>query len=175
MRKKVVTSLVALMTVANLGVLPVQAGTISGEGTGQTQAEFTVTAEDLGGGLTVTIPDKVVLVKQPTGVIYEGTGTVTADGSIEPDKTVEIGVVGKRVEYTNSIVSTIKASGRARFDSATDVSDFGTNVMSEAYAKITAENLATGNPTITLGLDTDGEIKYMGTYTGVVDFNVSIS
>lgn len=64
----------------------------AGEDSGSADTSFSATADMLGGGLTVLIPDEIVLTYNEEDGVFEKTAQVTGKGYIEVNKYLEVTV-----------------------------------------------------------------------------------
>lgn len=126
---------------------------------------FTATADMLGGGLIVTIPDNVALTK--SGDEFVGTGKVTAQGITSPKSVLSVST-NPKITYANQYKSDITVDASVSF--GTDCSASWT--ASELKANLTAEPKLGYDITATVPFS---KIDYIGTYKTNILFNISLS
>lgn len=157
-----------LLVLTSVGVMSVGISpTLYAEGnTKFVPTTFEVDADMLGGGLVVTIPDKLQLGLNELGDFYESVGVVSAKGNINPSKILKIST-DREVHYRHN--------GKAGVLLQSDV-EFGEN----GVAYYTVDELKANLTNVTKMFDVRAsvpaeEVSYMGNYDAEVIFNIELN
>ena len=164
-KNKVLASVMASVLLMG-NTVPALAADISvtGDTTGQTPTEFAVDEEALGGGLIVTIPASLELVRDTGTGDYGVEDVVSAQGNMNPSKKLQVST-DLTVEYTNADDNNITLTG--------DVT-FGTNGVEEWTAAQTKASLETLDSRAINVAVSGSDVEYMGTYQTVVEFDINL-
>lgn len=173
-KKLVSCSLVAFSLIATLPSVGVSAQTIdvTGQtGSGSANTDFNVTADMLGGGLVVTIPDSVTLSYDQENDEFVKETTVNAKGYVEVDKKLSVSIPTD-ITYTLQGFDMFTADGTIAFGSTS-----GDNQVTE-WSQV---ELKTKDADALVGVDkalkvtVDGdEIQDIGTYEAVLNFSIEL-
>ena len=175
MRKKIL----ALGLIATLGIGSVQVAnaaqtiTVTGDtASGSSDTSFSATADMLGGGLTVTIPDTITLEYNSTDGVFEKATVVNAKGYIEVDKYLSVSVPTD-VTYILQDHASITADGIVTFGT-TD----GTNQVTD-WTQVELKTKDAGNTVIGVDKDLSVEVQAedvvdIGVYESVLNFNIQL-
>ena len=127
-------------------------------------AQFTATAEMLGGDLTVIIPDSIPLSKVDDN--FTGTGEVTAYGVVNPTSVLSVSTDAKAT-YVNQSENSVTVDADVTFGTE------GTAKWnaSELKANIDAETKKSYTVTASVPMTS---IEYIGEYTSNIVFNISL-
>lgn len=157
-----------LLVLTSVGVMSVGISpTLYAEGnTKFVPTTFEVDADMLGGGLVVTIPDKLHLGLNELGDFYESVGVVSAKGNINPSKILKIST-DREVRYRHN--------GKDGVLLQSDV-EFGEN----GVAYYTVDELKANLTNVTKMFDVRAsvpaeEVSYMGNYDAEVIFNIELN
>ena len=157
-----------LLVLTSVGVMSVGISpTLYAEGnTKFVPTTFEVDADMLGGGLVVTIPDKLQLGLNELGDFYESVGVVSAKGNINPSKILKIST-DREVRYRHN--------GKDGVLLQSDV-EFGEN----GVAYYTVDELKANLTNVTKMFDVRAsvpaeEVSYMGNYDAEVIFNIELN
>ena len=163
-RKLLATMMTGILLVSN--TVPALAADISvtGDTTGQTPTEFVVDEEALGGGLTVTIPASLTLIRDGETGDYGVEDVVSAQGNMNPSKKLQVST-DLSIEYTNTDDTSITVNGAVTF---------GTDGMEEWTAAETKASIDVLDSRA-IGVAVAGtDVEYVGTYQTIVEFDINV-
>lgn len=173
-KKLLSLGLVAFSLVASFPTVGVFAQTIdvTGQtGSGSANTDFSVTADMLGGGLVVTIPDSVTLSYDQENDEFVKETTVNAKGYVEVDKKLSVSVPTD-ITYTLQGFDMFTADGTVTF--GTTDGDNQVSEWSQVELKTKAADELVGvNKALTVTVDGD-EIQDIGTYEAVLNFSIEL-
>lgn len=176
MKKKALAGLLALATVFT-AVAPsvnVSAKEIAVEGDtaqGTSDTFFNVTADMLGGGLVVTVPDSVSLEYDEANSQFSKTDKVNAKGYISVLKHLEVSVPTD-ITYALEDDTSITADGTISFGTAKDDDQVTSWSLAELKTKEEG-NLAGIDKDITVTVPMS-EVDDVGDYKSVINFDIAL-
>lgn len=138
---------------------------------GSSDTSFSVTADMLGGGLVVTVPDSVSLEYDEENSRFSKTDKVNAKGYIPVLKHLEVSVPTD-ITYALEDEASITADGTVSFGTARDDGQVTSWSLAELKTKEEG-NLAGADKNITVTVP-KSEVDDIGTYKSVIDFDIAL-
>lgn len=166
MKKKVLAGLAIMsMLMANgISVFASNDINVSTDTTGNTQLNFTVTPDMLGGDLIVSIPAEMTLFYNSSTGKFVKSDYVSAKGGIAPDHHLEVSAPTS-VTYTHKDKSSIKVNGSI---------GFGNNGKEVWSAEQLIDGLVTPQKRDVTASASISDIKYVGNYGTNLVYNIQI-
>lgn len=173
MKKKLVKALALSLALTSVlgGTLTANAEGLTAEGdTGQqnTEVEFVVTNDDLGGGVVVTVPAKLTLANDGSGN-FANAGNVSAYGYLSDTQRLEV-KAPTEIDLTNTSNANMTPKGTVTF--GTDNTDYWS--ASELYAGTTQGGGTAAEKEFGVSAAINQEGITLGTYQGTVIFDCTI-
>lgn len=175
MKKKILALSLATITAFSIpqGVLAAQTIPVTGDSaTGSSDTSFSATADMLGGGLVVTIPDTVTLDYNAEDGVFEKETSVNAKGYIEVDKYLSVSVPTD-VTYSLKDHASVTADGKVTFGTTVD-----DNQVTD-WTQVELKTKDAGN--VVIGVDKalniqveEEEVTDIGVYEAVLNFDIQL-
>lgn len=178
MRKKFLSLAVALACVVSAipytyslaGTKQIEVTGTSASGTSDTS--FKVTADMLGGGLLVTVPDRISLTYDGEHERFTKTSIVNAKGYIEVGKKLDVSVpTAITYTYEESVDKT--ADGTISFGTTSGSKQITSWSITELTSK-SGNDIVGTNKNITVSVD-DSEVEDVGIFDSLINFTISIA
>ena len=144
----------------------------AGEDSGSADTSFSATADMLGGGLTVLIPDEIVLTYNEEDGVFEKTAQVTGKGYIEVNKYLEV-TVPTSITYTLENFDTIKADGTITFGVTEETNQVQSWTQAELKTKDASDNVIGVSKDLYVAVPEDNVLD-IGNYTSVLNFTIEL-
>lgn len=144
----------------------------SGSNAGNTDTSFVASAEMLGGGLVVIIPDEIPLTYEDSVQAYTNDSSVIAKGYVDVGKYLEVSVLTD-VTYTHDILSIITADGTVTFgntDGAYQITEWS---QTELKTKDDSNTVVGVTKPLNVSVP-KANIVDIGTYSSVIDFYINL-
>lgn len=144
----------------------------TGADSGSSDTSFSATADMLGGGLTVVIPDEIVLTYDAENSVFDCTTQVTAKGYIEVNKSLEVSVPTD-ITYTLENFSTVTAAGTITFGVTEDTNQVESWTQTELKTKDASDNVVGVAKDFYVSVP-EANVLDIGTYTSIVNFTIEL-
>lgn len=144
---------------------------ITDSGVGVSDTLFQVTPEMLGGGLLVTVPDKISLSYDSTEKKFTKTSVVNAKGYITVGKCLKVSVPTS-ITYIMEKAEDSTATGTISFGVADDTNQVTTWSINELTVKDSGSLIGT-NKNITVDVP-ETEVNDIGIYDSIINFTISL-
>ena len=165
--KRVIAGLLAsvLLMSNSMNVFANSVGVSDSTGSGNSPTNFIASSAILGGDLIVTVPDDLTLSKSGTNMT--GTGTVTAEGNVNPGSVLTVST-DTTITYVNQSDNTITVPATVTFGTDGSVSWTAEELMSN----LTADPKLGYDVTATIPMTS---IQYIGDYKSNIVFNIAFA
>lgn len=144
----------------------------AGTNSGNTDTSFVASAEMLGGGLTVIIPDEVPLTYDSVNSQYSNDSSVIAKGYVEVGKHLEVSVP-TNITYALEILNLITADGTITFGSSVNSNQVTEWSRDELKTKDDSDTLVGVTKPLSVVVP-KANIMDIGTYSSVIDFYINL-